>query len=707
MKKWIRKVSRKDSPLGVGEGIFGEYREDHDEKLTYAATVLLISIALPLTVLAQGPPPTFSKAFSPSTIGPGSVSTLTLTIDNTSGSKVTDLAFSDTLPTGVTIATPANAATSCVNGMLTLSGNTISLSNGRVGTGETCTISVDATSSTAGTHTNLSGDLTSSAGNHGRATADLTVDGELPGLSQSFSPSTIPLGGTSTLTFTIDNTANASFVGGLNFLDNLPAGMVVASPINASSDCPSANLGIGAGEADIAFSGAVLAASSCIVSVDVTTETTGVFVYITEWFRNLDSIGVATAALNVPVGFLTKSFTDDPVPPGGTVTLEFTVTNLDRSFAATDIEFTDDLSFLTDLTATGLPLNNACNGSGTLAGSAGDTFLTFSGGTLSGPGETCTFSVTLDVPGAASTGSFTNTTVAITATIDGVGVTGNTATDVLVVDALPTLTKTFTDDPVGAGDTVDLEFTITNTSASTATDIFFVDVFDEILPTATVVPVDGVFCGDSSTATFTPLFNPPAFPFEDDVIPASLTIADAELAGGASCTFSITLDVLAGAAEGTYANTTSEITATIDSSTVAGNPASDDLLVVGAPHLNKEFTDDPVQPGGTVTLEFTIAHVENAPGDATGITFTDDLALILPGTSDITYTGLTLNDVCGGGSSISGTSTLTFAGGSLSSGTSCTFSVALDVPSDAAPPHQYDIEPGGHGFRLIESRKIE
>ena len=47
--------------------------------------------------------------------------------------------------------------------------------------------------------------------------------------------------------------------------------------------------------------------------------------------------------------------------------------------------------------------------------------------------------------------------------------------------------------------------------------------------------------------------------------------------------------------------------------------------------IRKAFTDDPVAPGGTVTLEFTILHDEDAPGDATGIAFTDDLAAGLPG----------------------------------------------------------------------------
>ena len=63
-----------------------------------------------------------------------------------------------------------------------------------------------------------------------------------------------------------------------------------------------------------------------------------------------------------------------------------------------------------------------------------------------------------------------------------------------------------------------------------------------------------------------------------------------------------------GAAAGTYVNTTSVITASVDAETLTGNPASDSFGVLSAPVLSKEFTDDPATPGGTVTLEYTISY---------------------------------------------------------------------------------------------------
>ena len=96
---------------------------------------------------------------------------------------------------------------------------------------ESCTISVNVIGESIDgvgvVHSNVAGPLTSDAGESGTATAELTVDLSLPGFSKSFSPSSVPLGGRSTLTFKIDNSANDSVVTFLDFTDILPEGMVI------------------------------------------------------------------------------------------------------------------------------------------------------------------------------------------------------------------------------------------------------------------------------------------------------------------------------------------------------------------------------------------------------------------------------------------------------------------------------------------------
>lgn len=626
--------------------------------------------------------PTFSKDFTEKTIGPGSTSRLRFDIDNTEVFPVEGLEFVDNLPASVTIADPANAATDCGVGLLDApaGGTTITFTGGELGASSSCFVTVDVTSATPGIHMNVSGDLTSSFGNSGPAIADLTVDTSLLGFTKAFSPNAIVEGDTSSLTFSIDNTPNANQAVFISFLDNLPPGLVVAAISNASTDCDNLSapfLTAVPGAGSISLSNASLAASSsCTVVVDVTAESAGSkgnttedLVFSPDFGGTFPLAGRASATLEVTRPFLRKLFTDDPVPPGGDVTLEFTITNFDRLNSATDITFTDDLdAALSGLEAVGLPLADPCGSGSQLSGTS---LLTFTDGNL-GPEGSCTFSVTLPVPNAAAPGAYVNTTSSVTTMVDGEVVVEDPASDDLIVAPVPEFTKSFLDDPVTGGDTVTLQFSITNTSSNFgATGIAFDDIIFDFLPSATGPGTDP--CGAGSSAIFVPA---------SDFDPAQIFFSGGDLAADASCFFDFVLDVAPDVESGTYSNITSDIAATIDGASLTGPPASDDLVVVAGPTLRKDFTDDPALPDGTVTLEFTIDVPAEAPGDVTDIGFTDDLSTVLAG---LEATGLPINDVCGTGSQLSGTSLLTFTGGSLSPGESCSFSATLQMPGVALP----------------------
>ena len=134
-------------------------------------------------------------------------------------------------------------------------------------------------------------------------------------------------------------------------------------------------------------------------------------------------------------------------------------------------------------------------------------------------------------------------------------------------------------------------------------------------------------------------------------------------------------------------NTTGDISAVLSgtTTTIMGRPATDALQIVAAPTLYKEFVGDPVQPGDLVTIVFTLSHDEFAPAAATDIAFTDDLSATL---SDLTAIDLPRNDLCGAGSQLTGTTFITFTGGMLDPGASCTITATLRVPP-AATPNNY------------------
>src|SRR6056297_3662186 len=116
-------------------------------------TILMaLMVALPKAADAQSAP-SFSKSFSPTTIGPGGVSVLTFTIDNgLSSAPVTALAFTDALPAGMTLSSSPAASTTCSGGTISApaGGGTFSYSGGALGAGASCTLLVNVTAASAG-----------------------------------------------------------------------------------------------------------------------------------------------------------------------------------------------------------------------------------------------------------------------------------------------------------------------------------------------------------------------------------------------------------------------------------------------------------------------------------------------------------------------------------------------------------------------------
>ena len=135
--------------------------------------------------------PGFSKSFSPASVPFGARSVLTFTIDNSANVSAAALAeFSDQLPRGLRVASPANVTTSCVNSTIEADPGSdfISFSSSffdPIAAGSTCSISVDITVRAVGKLGNRSGPLITKDSpalidvNSGSANAVLEVTGGL------------------------------------------------------------------------------------------------------------------------------------------------------------------------------------------------------------------------------------------------------------------------------------------------------------------------------------------------------------------------------------------------------------------------------------------------------------------------------------------------------------------------------------------------
>ncbi|MCB1566700.1 MAG: IPTL-CTERM sorting domain-containing protein, partial [Xanthomonadales bacterium] len=496
-------------------------------------------------------PPAFQKAFSPSTVDVGQSSTLTFSIDNTlNNADTSSLAFTDNLPAGMLIAAVPNVSTSCVGGIITAApgAGVITYSGGSVAAGVGCSVQVDVAASAVGSLVNTTGDLTSDKGNSGVANATLTVL-EAPLFGKAFAPATVALGAVSTLSFSIDNSANVVDATGLDFTDNLPAGMVVATPANASTTCTGGTLTAASGATVVSYSGGTApAGASCSLQVDVEAQAAGTLNNITgDLTSSAGNSGPASASLTVSGAdiAISKAFQSDPVLRGGQVVLRYTINNLSPSASVDSVAFSDDLgAVIPGWAAVGLPLADACGAGSSVSGT---TVVSLSAGSIPAAGN-CSFDVTLQLPGTAALGTVTSTTAAVTANAFGNPITGNTASDDLTVVWLG-FTKAFvySGSPVPGSD-IGLMFSISNPDPLNAVSgITFSDDLGAAVPGmfANGLPMSGI-CGAGSQIAGSSV----------------VTLSNGSIAAGGSCSFQISVHIPNSISAGTYTNNTSPLTAT-------------------------------------------------------------------------------------------------------------------------------------------------
>ena len=592
----------------------------------------------------------------------------------------------DSTLTGLAVMGSANV-TNCGSGATVTGTGIMNFSGGSLAAGASCSFTViimvpagAANGSYSGTTSAITGTIAGGPATGNAATDTLIVAPTLT-IAKEFTDDPVSPGATVNLRYTITNPNASDMATGITFTDSLSdygIGLTGASVTLPATPCGTgSSLSISTPDADVFvlnLTGGTLAANtSCVFDIPVSLpadapggqfSTTTSNVTGTVAGTSAQGTGATDALMILSAPSLVKQFTNDPVLPGNSVTLEYQISNPDPTNAMTAISFTDDLNAaLSGLTATSLPTTTQCGAGSSITGT---TSLTFSGGIL-GAGATCAFSVTLAVPAGSGSGTFASTTSAITATVNSQAVTGATASDSLVVSAL-TISASLSPTTAVPGGTVDLTFNLANPGTEAATAIALIGNYTAALSgTDILAPLPSVSsCGAGAVLS--------------EIGTGFLILTGAELAASTNCSYTVQVQIPANAASGTYKlNTTA--TAVVGGSAIT-LPAFLAELSVNSEflQLSQNFTNDPVAPGSNVNLEFTLTNLDTAQA-ASNIQYTVDLDSALSG---LAATGLPANDVCGSGSSISGTGTLTFSGGSLALNGTCTFSVAVAVPGSAA-----------------------
>jgi uncharacterized repeat protein (TIGR01451 family) len=597
-------------------------------------------------------PPSIMKAFGATSIGLNGVTSLTFTITNPAGNMaaLTGVAFTDNFPTGLLVASPNGLVGNCNGetvGALQNSGSVI-LSGGTIAAGSSCSIVVNVRGTVAGGLTNTTLAVSSTNGGPGNtASANLTVNTP-PTITKSFGAATIPVNGSTSLSFTITNpVANAISLTGVAFTDTFPVGLAVATPNGLTGSCGGGATTAAAGGGSVSLAGATLATnSSCTFSVNVTGTISGVKNNsVTVSAVNGGTGNASNASVTViAAATIAKSFGVANIPLNGSTSLTFNVTNPNAGDGLSAVGFADTLpAGMVISTPNGLA--GTCGG-GTITANAAAGTVSLSGATLAAS-ATCNFSI--NVTGTTA-GAKNNTTGAITSTEGG---TGLTATASLAVEGPPTIAKTFGAASIALNGTTALNFTISNPGANTAalTGVAFTDAFPAGLMVATPNGLTGTCGGGTITAA---------------AGSGSTSLSGATLAANSSCTFSVNVT---GTATGNLTNTTAAVSSTNGGT---GNAASSTLSVAAAPTITKAFGAASIPLNGFTSLSFTITNPAANTIPLTGLALIDTLPA---GMVISTPNGLTGS--CGAGTifASAGSGSASLAGGTLAANASCTFSV--------------------------------
>lgn len=534
--------------------------------------------------------------------GVGGTVTYTVTLTNIGTANQADNSgheFTDVLPGTLTL-----VGATATSGTAATAGNTVNWDGSLAPLGGSVTITITATinAGTSGVTISNQGTVAFDADANGsnesnKLTDDPAVGGAAdptsfvvggvipPTILKAFGAATIPLNGSTSLTFTINN-PNGIALTGLGFTDSLPAGLLVATPNGLGGTCTGTKSAV-AGSGSVSLSGATLAAGTpCTVSVNVIGATVGVKNNVTGTVSATESGAGLTASASINViapPAITKAFGAANILINGTTSLTITLTNpAGNTVSLTGVAFTDSLPAGL-VVATPNALVNTCGGTATATAGSGSVSLATATIAVS---SSCI--VTVNVTGTTA-GNKVNVTGAVTSTNGG---TGSTATaSVSVGGAAPTIAKAFGAVSIGLNASTSLTFTITNPNAIALTGVTFTDN----LPAGLVVSTPNALsntCGGTATAV---------------AGSGTVSLSAGTLAASGSCTLNVNVTATT---LGAKPNTTGAI-----SSTETGTGASSNTATLNVVQLT--FSGPTATGTGTATASITTS----GGGPSCGFTF--------------------------------------------------------------------------------------
>ncbi|MBI1214672.1 MAG: DUF11 domain-containing protein [Alphaproteobacteria bacterium] len=601
-----------------------------------------------------------TKTISPTSAAPGNPVKYTVTVQNYSGSALSDTAVTDHLTNSQTY------LTGTINGLdfsPSLSGTGCSGLSSSAATGDTdpaftvttiparvdtntpsaCTITfwamTNPSASNGSSYSNVisAGDVCYNSGATCNGGSSNTVSGTITtavlSLAKAFSPAGPLSEGTITrMTFTFTN-RSANALTAVSLSDTLPVAgsggqLRVASPANAASTCGTPTITATAGSTSVSMNGATVPArassgtgsnGTCILQVDVVgpagsyTNTGTAAGTETQGDGSTTSVGPVNANASITYNSAlsaTKSFSPASVSSGGLSTVTLRLTN-SGSGGLTNVSATDPLPSGMVLAS---PVNShtTCAGSPVITGAAGASSISMTGGSLAG-GGTCDLQFDVVATGSAD---WINTIPIGNITADS-GVSNQTAvtgtltydppTDITVAKATSPSTLTF------PGQVSQLTITVMNGTLAT-TNLGFTDYFT----------ADGTSGGSANGMVIAPT------PAASTTCPGGAVTASAggtqvqlsgaSLAANATCTVSVNVSATK---VGGITNFIPAGSISTDQGITNSGQASTSLTTQSNLGVTKQFTPNIIEPGDRSRLRITFFNPTAQP--ASGVAVTDTL----------------------------------------------------------------------------------
>ena len=593
-----------------------------------------------------------AKSFSPTEVQSGGRSTVTLTLDNTSGSALTGVSITDDLPKGMTLATPAKAYHTCDgNPQLTAVAGTqkVVLSGARIASKSTCAVLFDVVAKDPGPWVNTIG--------QGQLSADGNVKNSKPfgatlttknggGLNVEANHKMGTLGAPGavtelTLTFTnngsvdLTNLALDAFFRENGLLGGALTGEQIAPVPNIRTTCVGGVVTAPANGTAFSLSGASLPMGSvCTVTFDVTLSTAAsATVAIPQGAVSTDQGVVnsteAKSSLTTGTGLgLSKVFTPSVISVGQTSRLRIKLLN-PTTQAITELKLVD--TFPAGMVAASVPNKvNTCSGQLDLTPKATDPgVLTLSNGSLPAgtaqvPAE-CYVEVNVEVvkegeyvnnlpqgslTGKTPLGPINNPEVSDGKLTARAAVEIHKAFDAKTLDSGMSSGFAFSQGTAvrKAGELFDLSIALKNPNTIALTNVTLVD---DLPDGVALAPAPNVRQSGACT------LNVSAPPSGRQVV-----LSNGTLDAGSLCT--VTVAVISNVA-GSYTNTIRRNALTSTEGVSNTTPTSAEVVITSPPSVSKEFNPPVINAGGESTLTLRI----NNP-NATEMTLTKDMVDTLP-----------------------------------------------------------------------------